>query len=156
MNFRKFSAIGAAALILGACSLYNDVEIAPLVFNPMQIDKGSDLQAMLLKSDYLRALEYRPVVEARPRKSATELMALGTAEMTPGRYDEARRHLRAALDLQPFRETAAHTEWALSQVEYMCNNYEPALDWATLANGHGMNIKQWHIDYLTALSHTNA
>jgi len=156
MDFRKFAAIGAAALTLAACSLYNEVEIAPLVVNPMQIEKGSDLQAMLNKADYLRALEFRPIVESRQRKSATELTALGTAEMASGRYDEARRHLRAALDLQPFRETAAHIEWSLSQVEYMCNNYEPALDWATLANGHGMNIKQLHLDYLTALSHTNA
>jgi Aspartyl protease/Tetratricopeptide repeat len=155
MALRKIAVPAAVALFIAGCSLYNDVSIGPLILNPAQIERGSDVQAMVNKSDFLRAIEFRPVVEARQRKSAAELMALGTAEMASGRYDEARRHLREALDLQPFRETTAHIEWALSQVEYMCNNFEPALDWAQAANSHGMAIKQWHIDYLTALAHTN-
>jgi len=154
MSFRKCAAI-AAMLLIGGCSLYNDVSIGPLVLNPTQLERGGDVQSMVNKADFLRALEFKPVVESRTRKSPAELSALGNAEMAAGRYDDARRHLRAALDLQPFRETTAHIEWALSQVEYMCNNFEPALDWAQLANGHGMAIKQWHIDYLTALAHTN-
>lgn len=155
MSFRKTAAI-AAPLLLVACSLYNDVSIGPLVITPASIERGSDVQSMLNKADYLRAIEYSPVVDARTRKSAVELNALGTAELAAARYDAARRHFRAALDLQPFRETQAHIEWSLSQVEYMCNNYEPAFDWATQANSHGMNVKQWHLDYLSALSHTNA
>jgi tetratricopeptide (TPR) repeat protein len=156
MSIRKSAAAAAVVLLAAACSLYNDVSIGPLILNPAQLERGSDVQGMVNKSDYLRALEYRPIVEARTRKSAPELTALGTAEMAAGRYDDARRHLRAALDLQPFRETTAHIEWALSQVEYMSNNFEPALDWAQQANGHGMNIKQWHIDFLTSLAHVNA
>jgi hypothetical protein len=155
MSFRKCAVI-AATLSIAGCSLYNDVSISPLVLNPAQLERGGDVQSMVNKADFLRALEFKPVVESRTRKSAAELNALGTAEMAAGRYDDARRHLRAALDLQPFRETTAHIEWALSQVEYMCNNFEPALDWAQQANGHGMAIKQWHLDYLTALAHTNA
>jgi len=155
MSFRKPAAI-AATIVLASCTLYNDVSIGPLVITPAQIERGSDLQSMINKADYLRALEYSPIVEARTRKSATELAALGGAELSAARYDAARRHLRAALDLQPFRETQAKVEWSLSQVEYMCNNYEPALDWATQANAHGMNVKQWHLDYLAALAHTNA
>lgn len=154
MTARKIAAI-AFMLLIAACSLYNDVSISPLVLNPAQIERGGDVQSMVNKADFLRALEFRPVVEARTRKSPVELSALGAAELAAGRYDEARRHLRAALDLQPFRETTAHIEWALSQVEYMCNNFEPSLDWAQAANGHGMAIKQWHLDYLAALAHTN-
>jgi hypothetical protein len=144
-----------ATLLIASCSLYNDVSIGPLILNPAQLERGGDVQSMVNKADFLRALEFKPVVEARTRKSAAELNALGNAELAAGRYDDARRHLRAALDLQPFRETTAHIEWSLSQLEYMSNNFEPALDWAQQANVHGMNIKQWHIDYLTALAHTN-
>ena len=154
MSFRKIAAVGAT-LLIAACSLYNDVSIAPLILTPASIERGSDVQSMVHKSDYLRAIEFTPIVEARTRKSAAELSALGTAELAAGRYDAARRHLRTALDLQPYRETTAHIEWSLSQVEYMCNNFVPALDWAQQANLHGMNIKQWHIEYLTALAHTN-
>lgn len=155
MDIRKCGAIAAALLVAG-CSLYNDVSIGPLVINPAQLERGGDVQSMVNKSDFLHALEFKQVVEARTRKSAAELNALGNAELTAGRYDDARRHLRAALDLQPFRETTARIEWSLSQVEYMCNNFEPALDWAQQANAHGMAIKQWHLDYLTSLAHTDA
>jgi hypothetical protein len=141
-------------LAIAGCALYNDVEIAPLNVNPFLIDHGADVQGMVRKSDYLRAIEYAPTVEARERPSAAELGALGSAELTSGRYDEARKHLRAAIQLNPFHTTAAQIEWSLSQAEYMCNNYESALEWAEAATNHGIIVKQWHLDYLRALAHT--
>jgi hypothetical protein len=141
-------------LVLAGCSLYSDVSISPLNINPMQIDRGSDLQSMLRKSDYLRAIEFTPTVDNRQRKTVSELQALGNVELIAGRYDEARRHLRAAIDLAPFRETAAHLEWSLSQVEYLSNNYAASLDWAEAATSHGLMVKRWHLDYLRALSGT--
>jgi len=148
--------LGLLFILLAAagCALYNDVSIAPLNMNPLLIDHGADVQGMVRKSDYLRAVEYASTVESRTRPSATELAALGSAELTSGRYDDARKHLRAALQLQPFHTTAAQIEWSLSQVEYMCNNYDSALDWAEQATSHGVIVKQWYLDYLRALAHT--
>jgi hypothetical protein len=139
-------------VLLAGCSLYSDVSIAPLLLNPLQIDRGSDLQSMIKKSDYLRAIEFTPVVEGRSRKSAQELAALGNAELATARYDAARRHLRAALELNPTRDSLARLEWSLSELEYLSNNYASSLDWAEAANSHGMGVKQWHLDYLTALA----
>src|SRR5437870_10142026 len=99
MSFRRFVTI-AAVLLIASCSLYNDVSIAPLVLTPSSIERGSDVQSMVNKSDYLRAIEFTKTVESRTRKSAPELAALGGAELASGRYDAARRHLRAALDLR--------------------------------------------------------
>src|SRR5438128_1022295 len=103
-------ALFALLLALAGCTLYNEVSISPLILTPASIDRGSDVQGMVAKADYLRAIEFTNVVETRSRKNAADLTALGTAELASGRYDEARHHLRAALDLQPFRETAAHVE----------------------------------------------
>jgi hypothetical protein len=143
-----------ALLAVAGCALYNDVSISPLIMNPMNIDHGADVQGMVRKADYLRAVEYASTVETRTRPNAAELGALGSAELTSGRYDDARKHLRAALQLQPFHSTAAQIEWSLSQVEYMSNNYDSALEWAEQAVNHGVQVKQWHIDYLRALAHT--
>ncbi len=152
MRFRGTLVFCFPVLLLAGCSLYSDVSISPLNINPMQIDRGSDLQSMVNKSDYLRAIEFEPTIEARQRKSVVDLQALGNAELIAGRYDEARRHLRAAIDKEPFRETRAHIEWSLSQLEYLTNNYAASLDWAQAATAHGLTVKQWHQDYLAALS----
>ena len=134
------------------CTLYSDVSIAPLTVLPSGIDRGADLPSMVRKHDYLRAIELTSTVENRQRKNVSELMALGEAELAAGRYDAARQHLRAAVDLDPFHKTYSDIAWDLSQVEYMCNNYETSLEWAQLAQKNGLNIRQWHLDYLQALS----
>jgi predicted aspartyl protease len=141
-------------VLVAGCSLYSDVSIGPLLVNQLQIDRGSDLQSMIKKSDYLRAIEFTPTVEGRSRKSAQELAMLGNAEVVTGRYDSARRHLREALDLNPPRDLLASIEWSLSELEYISNNYASSLDWAEAANSHGLSIKQWHLDYLAALATT--
>lgn len=148
------TAARALLVLLAGCSLYSDVSIAPLLVNPLQIERGSDLQSMIKKSDYLRAIEFTPVVEGRSRKSAQELAALGYAELVSARFDAARRHLRAALDLNPARDTLTRIEWSLSELEYLSNNFEASLDWAQAANSHGLSVKQWHLDYLAALATT--
>ena len=145
-----FAAVVAS--LTAGCALYSDVSIAPLAINPAGIDRGADLQSMLRKYDYLRAIELTSSIETRQRKSISDLMSLGEAELTSGRYDAARQHLRAAIDLQPFRTTFSQIAWDLSQVEYMCNNFESSLEWADLAQKNGLPIKQWHLDYLRALS----
>src|SRR6185436_16764453 len=112
----------------------------------------SDLQSMIRKNDYLRAIEMAAAVDARPRRNSADLGALGSAYLAAGRYDDARDRLRAALDLDPFRTTYAQVAWDLSQVEYLANNYELSLEWAKIAVDHGLNIRRWHLDYLNALS----
>ncbi len=137
------------------CALYTDVAISPLIYDPTNIDRGSDVQSMLRKSDINRAVSLAEVIDAKARRSAQELAALGAAELTAGRYDDARRHLRAAIDMQPFRTTYAAVAWDLSQLEYMSNNFDSSLDWARLASEHGINVKQWHMDYLASLENVN-
>jgi tetratricopeptide (TPR) repeat protein len=143
---------GIALLFAARCALYSDVSIGPLVVLPTKIDRGSDVVTSLRKADYLRALEMAPQIDAKPRKTAAELLALGSAELAAARYDDARRHLRAALDLNPFRTVYAETAWNLAQVEYMTNNFETALEWANTATQNGLTVLQWHRDYLAALS----
>ena len=150
--FRKI--VAAALLVVSStrCSLYNDVTVTPLWLTPASIDRGADLQAMLRKADYLRAIEMASTVESRPRINATELAALGRAYLASGRLTEARTVLRGALDLNPFRTTYAEAAWDLSQVEYLDNNFESSLEWARIALDRGLSIRQWHIDYLQSLS----
>ena len=137
------------------CALYNDVTISQLTLSPGDIDRGSDVPQMIRKNDYLRAIELASAIDARSRKSAVELAALGDVFLASGRYDLARRYLRAALDLQPRRDAYADIAWSLSQVEYMQNNYGPSLEWANVAREYGMQIRRWHIDYIEALADTN-
>jgi hypothetical protein len=146
--------IAVTALAAG-CALYSDVSISPLLLSPGSIERGSDLPSMLRKSDYVRAVEQASTVEARGRQSANDLLALGTAEMTAGRFDSARRHLRAALDLEPFRTTYAEAAWTLSQLEYMRNNFEASLEWAHAAADHGLIVRKWHMDFLEALKNVD-
>ena len=152
----KTIVVAAALLALTGCTLYSEVSISPLHLNPADIERGPDIQSMLRKADYLRAIESAAVIEARERTSPTDLAALGTAYLVAGRFDDARRRLRAALDLKPFRATYAQIAWELSQVEYMANNFEASLDWAKIARDHGLVIRPWHLQYLEALQNTRA
>jgi hypothetical protein len=71
--------------------------------------------------------------------------------MAAGRFDAARRHLRAVLDLEPFRTTYSDAAWTLSQLEYLRNNFEASLDWAHVAAEHGLSVRKWHMDFLESL-----
>jgi len=154
MKARPLSSLLVVSLVAG-CALYSDVVIGPLLYDPANIDRGSDVQSMVRKSDFNHAVSLAETIDAKPRRSVSELAALGSAELTAGRYDDARRHLRAAIDLQPFRTAYASVAWDLSQLEYMSNNFDSSLDWAKLASEHGINVKQWHMDYLAALANVN-
>ena len=147
--FRK-AGLALLVLSLGGCALYSEVDVTPLVVLPTNIDRGSDMQSMVRKADYLRAIEMASVVDGK--KNATDLGVLGGAYLSAGRFDDARGRLRAALDLDPFRTTYAEIAWNLSQVEYLSNNFESSLDWALIAQERGLNIRQWHLDYLRALA----
>jgi hypothetical protein len=138
-------------ILLSGCALYSEVDVTPLVLLPTNIDRGSDVQQMLRKSDYLRAIEMAAVIDARENPNANDLGALGTAYLAAGRYNDARGRLRRALDLDPFRTTYAQIAWDLSQVEYLSNNFESSLDWAEIARERGLNIREWHLQYLRAL-----
>ena len=138
--------------LLGGCALYTEVDVTPLMLLPSNIERGTDMQQMLRKADYLRAIEMAPVIDSNARPDATQLGALGSAYLAAGRYADARTRLRAALDLDPFRTTYSQIAWDLSQVEYLANNFESSLDWALIAQERGLNIRQWHLDYLRALS----
>src|SRR5947207_4392646 len=124
MAFRNWIGRALPLLVIAGCALYTDVSIAPLIVMPTAIDRGSDVQSAVRKSDFLRAIELASLVEGRTHKSAQELAALGEAELAAGRFDAARHHLRAALDLEPFRTMYSQIAWNLAQVEYMRNNYE--------------------------------
>ena len=151
---RRRVLIAVTALAAG-CALYSDVSVSPLLLSPGSIERGSDLPSMLRKSDYVRAVEQASTVESKTRRSANEFLALGEAEMTAGRFDIARRHLRSVLDLDPFRTTYAEAAWDLSQVEYMRNNFEASLEWAHVAADHGLVVRKWHLDFLEALKNVD-
>lgn len=142
--------IAVTALVAG-CALYSDVSVAPLIIAPGAIERGSDLPSMVRKADFVRAVEQASLVDSKSRKNTTELLNLGMAEMASGRFDEARRHLRATLDLDPFHTTYADAAWALSQLEYLQNNFEASLDWAHSAAEHGLVVRKWHMQFLESL-----
>jgi hypothetical protein len=148
---RRVAAAAAFFLALSGCALYKEVSIEPLLLTPAGIDRGADAESMLRKADYLRAMEQATLREAA-KPIAAELAAYGSAYLAAGRFDDARRHLRAALDLDPFRTTYAEIAWNLSQVELLSNNFDSSLEWANIAASRGMNIRQWHLEYLKALS----
>ncbi|HEV2722724.1 MAG TPA: aspartyl protease family protein [Thermoanaerobaculia bacterium] len=147
--------VALAVVAIAGCTLYSDVTIVPLSVQPANIDHPNDLNTMIRKADLVRAVQLAPTIEAKQNRSAQELAALGNAEMIAGRYDAARRHLRAAIELRPFRTVLSTICWDLSQIEYMTNNFEASLYWAQIAAEHGMVIKKWHTDYITALSGVN-
>ena len=141
----------AAFLAFTRCALYSDVSVSPLNLLPSDIERGSDIQSMLRKADYLRAIELAPSITSKQRRNANDLAALGAAYLAAGRFDEARDTLRAALDLQPFRTIYSQIAWDLAQVEYMANNFETSLEWARIAKTNGLNVRDWHVSYLEAL-----
>ena len=149
---RKAVIVLAAAVALGGCTLYKDVSVTPLILSPAGIERGADVQSMLRKADYLRAIELASSIDARSRASAADLAGIGSAYLACGRLDDARQRLRSALDLKPFRATYADIAWDLSQVEFLANNFDSALEWANIAAEHGLQIRQWHLDYLKSLS----
>ena len=154
MTLRRLTPLVVAGLVAG-CSLYSDVSISTLSVPLTNIDHGSDPNSMLRKADYVRLIEQAPTIDAKRNHSAQELLSVGAAEAISGRYDVARRHLRTAIDLNPFHTTYSEIAWTLSQVEFQTNNFEAALDWAHIAADHGLFVKQWHIDYLTSLSNVD-
>ena len=149
---RNVATVALIALASTGCALYNEVSVVPLRITPTNIERGADLPSMIRKADYLRAIELGPAAEARPRRSAEELGAIGSAFLAAGRLDDARSILRNALDAGPRGNTYAEIAWDLSQVEYLANNYDLSLEWAQLAYERGLQIRQWHLDYLEALS----
>lgn len=148
--------IALAILTASRCALYSDVSIEPLNLIPTKIERGADLRDMVRRADYLRALEYAPSIDRSERKNALELVALGQAELASNRIKPARQHLREAIDLAPFHTAYAEAAWGLSQAEYLENNFETSLEWAQIAQEHGLTILQWHLDYLKALAHVDA
>jgi hypothetical protein len=144
-------AAAAFLIVLGGCALYKEVSIEPLLLTPAGIDRGGDVQSMLRKADYLRAMELATLREA-DKPMAAELAGYGSAYLAAGRFDDARRHLRAALDLNPFRNTYAEIAWDLSQVELLSNNFDSSLEWANIAVSRGLAVRPWHLEYLKALS----
>ena len=151
MSRRATALLVLLLLIAGGCALYSEVSIGPLVILPTRIERGADVQQMVRRADYLRALEAAAVIEGRARPSAADLVALGFAEMASGRYDAARRHLRMAIELNPQRQVHADAAWHLSQTDYMTNNFTTALEWAEVAIDNGLNIMSWHLNYLRSL-----
>lgn len=148
--FRKQAAV-AFLIALSGCALYKDVAIEPLLLTPAGIDRTSDIQSVLKKADYARSLE-QASRDPKQQKLAAELADFGSAYLASGRYDDARRNLRLALDLNPLRTTYADIAWDLSQVEFLSNNFDSSLEWANIAISHGMKIRQWHLEYLKSLS----
>ena len=154
--FRNVAVAAVLTLFSSACALYTEVSVMPLYLNPADIQRGGDVQSMIRKADFLRAVEYASTIEAKERQSASELAALGRAFLFAGRYPEARKYLRSALDHKPVRDTYADVAWDLSQLEYLQNNFELSLDWAEIAMKYGLGIRQWHIDYLRVLRNVSA
>ena len=148
----KLNSRWLALLFLAGCALYSDVVVGPLRYKPSDIDRGGDLESMLRKSDFNRAVSLATEIDSEQRKSAQQLATLGEAELIAGRFDAARRHLREAIELQPPQAVYAAVTWDLSQLEFMSNNFAASLDWARLASNHGINIRSWLMSYLDALA----
>jgi hypothetical protein len=151
---RRLPLIAVIAVVAG-CALYSDVSISPLMLSPGSIERGSDLPSMVRKGDFVRAVEQASMVEARGSRNASDLVFLGQAEMAAGRFDDARRHLRLALDLEPFRTTYADAAWGLSQLEYLRNNFDASLEWSHAAADHGLIVRKWHMDFLESLKNVD-
>lgn len=151
LTFKLALRVVVVALLSG-CALYSDVAVQPLRLLPSDIERGADIEGAFKRADYLRAVELASVADKRTRPNVNELAALGESFLACGRYGEARQRLRTALELRPSHTLYGQIAWSLSQVEYLENNYASSLEWAEIANQHGLSIRRWHIDYLTALS----
>jgi hypothetical protein len=137
------------------CTLYSDVQVNPLFVKPGDVRRPATGVIELSQiGDYPRAIALAAHVESKERQSYKELAALGAAEMAAGRLNDARRHLRRALELRPVRSDAAGIAWDLSQTEFLANNYAAAKEWALLAGEFGLNVRKWHMSYMEALATT--
>jgi len=135
------------------CALYNDVSITPLLLTPGDIRRSaSDLPKLVEEGEFLRAIELGRDLDKRAKPSYRDLAALGSAEVSAGRFQEARGHLKQALTLGLPRDLYAQVAWDLSQVEYLEGNYSDSAHWALIATSNGMLVKEWHIDYLRSLA----
>jgi len=140
-------------VVATGCALYSEVIISPLYLLPSDVTStSSSVVDLVEQGDFARALSYARVIEARPKQNVRELAALGRAELAAGRFDQARRHLRDALDLSPTRTQMSEIAWDLSQTEYLVNNFAASEEWAKLAHDTGMNVREWHRKYLAALA----
>jgi hypothetical protein len=145
-------ALGVAALATG-CALYSEVVIGPLLLDPDATWRlTNNTKDLLEMGEYTRVIEVAKGAETRSKPNAKELAALGAAEMAAGRFDDARRHLRTALDLKPFRTELAEIAWNLSQIEYLTNNFDASHEWALMADRNGLQVRKWHLDFLVALT----
>jgi hypothetical protein len=144
------------AAIVAGCALYSDVVIAPLFLTPATVERGSNLFEMVDTGDFARAVVLARGIDAKERPPVRELAAIGRAELAAGRFPDARRHLRAALDLKPPFQQEAEIAWDLSQTEYLSNNFASSKIWAEHAMSKGMKILPWHLEYLEVLSDVSA
>jgi len=139
------------------CALYSEVIVTPLFLLPEQTWRASSSPKELLDAgEFNRVVAFGPGIDSKQRVSVRELATLGRAELACGRFDDARRHLRKALDLRPTRQEIAQVAWDLSQAEYLSNNFDAAHEWALMADRNGLSIRQWHLDYLSALVNLDA
>ncbi|HSN68656.1 MAG TPA: retroviral-like aspartic protease family protein [Thermoanaerobaculia bacterium] len=150
MRVRRAAAL--SLLLIGGCALHSQVSVTPAFLLPSDIRMwGSGVVDLAAAGDYPRAISYAAALEAKERPSAKEFLALGRAELAGGRLDDARRHLRRSLDLRGTRDDVGAAGWALSETEYLANNFEAAYDWAEFAVDNGMVIRRWHLDFLSSL-----
>lgn len=148
----RFAALAAVTAALSGCALYSDVSVRPFAVLPSYINRGAGVEQSLRRNDILGALAQGAALSSNPKTTAADLAAFGAALLASGRYDDARRQLRASLELKPSRDEYADAAWSLSQVEYMQNNYAASLEWAKAAQSRGLAVRQWHLDYVDALS----
>ncbi|MGH9457773.1 MAG: retroviral-like aspartic protease family protein [Thermoanaerobaculia bacterium] len=145
------------AVTIAGCSLRNEVALTPIFIVPSDVrPDGTNVVEQQAAGEFGRAIEWAGTIDAKERPSAKELWALGSSESAAGRLEDARRHLRAALDLRPTFDERGDIAWALAQTEYLANNYAAALEWSLLASESGVGIRQWHFDYLEALAGVQA
>lgn len=140
-----------AAVVAARCSLYSDVSVSPLQLRPGDITNHTNISSALSRSDFLQAVALRAQIDKSSRVAVADLAGLGRAELAAGYFDDARRHLREVFDHGVAPAIAAQVAWDLSQVEYLNNDYAAALDWAERARDQGLNIRQWHLDFLRAM-----
>lgn len=149
MRAIRRSALLLCAVLVSGCALTSDVAVSPLRLNAGDITHRTTSVSDLVESgDYTAAIAFA----SGKRLGLRELAALGRAEMAAAHYDAAREHLKAALGLNPYRTDAAQIAWDLSQTEYLSNNFAAAREWAEAATKYGISVKDWHLQYLEALT----
>ena len=143
------------AIVVGGCSLRSDVTISPLFILPTQERWSSNsIRVLVERGEFPKAVRLAGEALATEEVSYKQLAAIGEAELACGRFDDARKHLKQALDLRPYRTDAGAIGWSLSQLEYLTNDFAAALEWAQYAIERGTTVKQWHVDYLKSLAGT--